>query len=149
MWNFLKRFTNQPLEIFTDGSSKRGIGAWAFVVSINGKITYEASGVVKKAGNNRMELQAAIEALKWLASSSRVIIYSDSRILIDAITLEIPQWKAMGWEKKGNRPVINLDLFQELDAFNQKHEITWKWIKAHSGIELNERCDELCRAHYE
>lgn len=148
MWKLLKSFISKPLEIFTDGSSKRGLGAWAFVVSKNGKIVYEASGSVKKVGNNRMELQAAIEALRWLPPSSRAVVHSDSRILIDAINLEIPEWKVMGWEKKGARPIINLDLFQELDALNQKHKITWKWIRGHSGIKLNERCDELCRAHY-
>ena len=127
----------RPLEIYTDGSFKNGRGAWAYVVVRRGKVIREASGLVKQVGSNRMEFQAAIEALRSLKKKSKVKIYSDSRILIDAVTLATPVLKK-------DRPHPYAEQIQIIAKLQQGHSISWQWIKAHSGIKHNERCDELC-----
>lgn len=132
------------LEIYTDGSLKRGIGAWAFVVVQNDVVIHEASGQVKRTDSNRMEFRAAVEALQWLTAPSDVILYSDSRILIDTLTQWRHTWKAAGWERERQRQIHNLDYIQALDTLSEKHSITWKWVRAHSGLPHNERCDSLC-----
>lgn len=122
------------LEIYTDGSFKQGRGSWAYVVVCKGKIVREASGSVLKTNSLRMELQAGIEALRSLPMKSRAMIMCDSRIVVDIF--KDPTVKYQG------RP--NEDLIETLRDLNQQHSIQWKWIKAHSGIVHNERCDELC-----
>ena len=91
-----------------------------------------------------MEYQAAIEALRALSAGAIPVIYSDSRIVIDNITIHAPTWKANGWLKKNGRPIPNVDLIKILYRLSQKHNVTWKWIRAHSGNTYNERCDDLC-----
>jgi len=141
---FFFRLFQKPLEIYTDGSLKNGRGAWAYVISRNGKVLSEASGRSKNTTSNRMEFQAAVEALKTLPPKTKVILYSDSKVLITTINLWMAEWKNFGWEKKDGRPIPHSDLVKALDELCSEHEISWKWIKAHSGIPLNERCDELC-----
>lgn len=138
----LKR--RDSFEIYTDGSLKRGVGAWAFVVVQKGVVIHEASGRVKRTDSNRMEFRAAVEALQWLPCESKVVLYSDSRLLIDTLTQWRHEWKAAGWAKPRQRAIHNLDYIQTLDALSEKHSITWKWVRAHSGIKHNERCDLLC-----
>lgn len=125
------------LEIYTDGSFKNGCGAWAYVVVRRGKVIDEASGRVKKAGSNHMEFQAAIEALKSLSTKFKIKIYSDSRILVDAMTLT---------PDETTRPFAFSEQWQILQELEKNHRVTWQWVKAHSGLEFNERCDELCIA---
>lgn len=91
-----------------------------------------------------MEFQAAIEALRTLPLNSKVTLYSDSRILVNTVTLWMADWKAQNWVKKNGRPIPSVDQIQILNELNDQHRITWRWIKAHSGIPFNERCDELC-----
>ncbi len=86
-----------------------------------------------------MELQAAIEALRKLKETCKVQLYTDSEYLRDGITMWIHVWKARGWRKK----VKNKDLWLQLDEIAGKHEITWHWVRGHSGAEGNERCDML------
>lgn len=138
-------FLQRPYEIYTDGSQKKNRGSWAYVIARKGKILREASGLVRKASSNHMEFQAAIEALQSLPQNSRVTVYSDSRILIDAATLWIPEWKARGWLGKKDRPIPRVEQMQALDALCSHHRISWRWIRAHAGIPYNERCDQLCR----
>jgi ribonuclease HI len=132
------------LEVYTDGSHKGHFGAWAFIILSKGKVLLEVSGRVEKTCSNRMEFQAAIEALKALPKKSHAIFYSDSRILVDTMTLWKSDWKQYGWIKKNGRPIPNVDLIIELDFLSSSHELEWKWIRAHAGITYNERCDELC-----
>jgi ribonuclease HI len=104
----------------------------------------ENSKLVKKTSSNRMEFQAAIEALTSLPEKTRARLYTDSSILIDAVTRWAPIWETHEWEKENGSPIPNVDLIKTLHELNQKHRIEWKWVKAHSGIEFNERCDQLC-----
>ncbi|MBS1984605.1 MAG: ribonuclease HI [Bdellovibrionales bacterium] len=105
---------------------------------------HEASGRVKHTDSNRMEFRAAVEALQWLPCSSRVVLHSDSRLLIDTLTQWRHEWKAAGWVKPRQRVIHNLDYIRALDALSAKHSVAWRWVRAHSGIKHNERCDLLC-----
>ena len=148
MKNFWKKlFTprTKSLEIYTDGSWKGRWGSWAYVVVENGRVIREASGRERKSNSHRMEFRAAIEALQSLPKQTCVTLYSDSRELIDTVTLWTPEWKSDGWIKKNQRPIVNVDLIQSLDRLNQEHLVSWKWVKAHSGTVFNERCDQLCQ----
>lgn len=118
-------------EIYTDGSSKGAVGSWAYVISRNGKCIVENSGRVRRANSNSMEFQAAIEALGFFPENSNITLFSDSRILVDAM-------------KKGHPVRAHQTQIEALMHFNDKHKIKWQWVKAHSGNKLNERCDELC-----
>jgi len=136
----------EEFEIYTDGSLKNGRGAWAYVLVQNGAVLREASGKSKKTTCNRMEFQAAIEALKILPLGSKAKLFTDSRNLVDTVTIWMKEWKTYQWVKKNQRPIPSVDLIRELDVLNQLHEISWHWIRAHAGIEFNERCDQLCIA---
>ena len=91
-----------------------------------------------------MEFRAAVEALTWLPLSSQVTLYSDSRILVDTLNQWRHLWKAAGWLKKRERPIPNVDYIKVLDSLSDKHSVVWQWVRAHSGLKYNERCDELC-----
>lgn len=119
------------LEVYTDGSSKGGVGSWAFVISKNGKVTAESSGRVRRANSNTMEFQAAIEALTAVSEKSKITLHSDSKILVNAMNA-------------GNDPRSHQAQIENLIRLAGKHTIEWKWVKAHNGNKLNERCDELC-----
>lgn len=124
-------FFSKKFEVYTDGSHKNGWGSWAFVVLKRNKVVYEESGREKRAGSNRMEFQAALKALNYLPDKSSVQIYTDSRILINAIHEEK---KTSGHE----------DQIIEIQNLCLKKNVKWSWVKAHSGVRHNERCDELC-----
>jgi ribonuclease HI len=129
VFNFLRRF--YTLEIYTDGSSKDGVGSWAYVISRRGQCLGENSGRVRRASSNAMEFQAAIEALTSIPCGSNVILFTDSKILVDTII--------SGKGHASFQPQMDL-----LFPLTQIHTITWRWIKAHNGNKFNERCDELC-----
>ncbi|MDZ4660548.1 MAG: ribonuclease H [Pseudomonadota bacterium] len=135
---------DKSLQIFTDGSFKGRWGTWAFVILQDDIVIHEISGRESKTCSNRMEYQAAIEALKILPRGSKANIYSDSRIVVDNITLHAPFWKDNRWLKKNGRPIPNVDQIKILYRLCARHSVKWKWIKAHSGIQYNERCDRLC-----
>jgi ribonuclease HI len=139
----LRLFSGNMFEIYTDGSFKHGKGAWAFVISRKGLIICEDSAAQKKTSSNRMEFQAAIEALKALPQNSRARLYTDSRVMLEALE-KSARWSANGWVKNQGQPIPEVDLIRELHTLQQQHRIEWRWVKAHSGIEFNERCDELC-----
>ncbi|MGE5086371.1 MAG: ribonuclease H family protein [Bacillota bacterium] len=132
------------LEIYTDGSFKEGRGAWAYVLVRDGKPLREDSASVRKTSSNRMEFQAAIEALKVLPQNSCAVVYTDSKILVDIMNNKISQWRAGAWVKSKGQPIPNVDLIKELDQYSQRHSLTWQWVRGHAGIRYNERCDELC-----
>lgn len=93
--------------------------------------------------NNRMELTAAIEGLKALNGARSVILHTDSRYVMDGIRNWLPNWKKRGWKTADRKPVKNQDLWKALDEAAGKHEITWKWVKGHSGHPGNEEADAL------
>ncbi len=93
--------------------------------------------------NNRMELTAAIEALNALNGASKVVLYTDSKYVMDGIREWMPNWKKRGWKTAARKPVKNQDLWQALDAAVQRHDIDWQWVKGHDGNPGNEAADEL------
>ncbi len=133
-------------EIFTDGacSGNPGPGGWGALI-LNGADEKELTGGEVATTNNRMELLAAIEALKSLPDGSTVTLTTDSTYVKDGITSWITNWKARGWKTAAKKPVKNVDLWQALDAQCARHRIDWQWVKGHAGHAGNERADELAR----
>lgn len=130
--------------IHTDGacSGNPGPGGWGAILSYD-KHEKEISGGAKDTTNNRMEMTAVIRALESLKSPCHVQIYTDSRYVIDGITQWMKNWKARGWKTADNKPVKNVDLWQELDAEVARHTVKWHWVKGHNGHDGNERADAL------
>lgn len=129
--------------IYTDGGCdpNPGIGGWG-VVLIFGDARKELSGGERDTTNNRMELTAAIRALEALSRPCAIQFFTDSQYVKNGITQWLPNWKKKNWKRKTGS-VKNLDLWKQLDALRDKHEIKWEWIPSHIGIEENDRCDEL------
>ncbi|MDM7983793.1 MAG: ribonuclease HI [Maricaulis sp.] len=135
------------ITIHTDGacSGNPGPGGWGAILEWNGH-RKELHGGERDTTNNRMEMQAAIEALKALKKPGRtVVLITDSVYLRDGITKWIHGWKKRGWKTADKKPVKNVDLWQELDALTREHTIEWRWVKGHAGDPGNERADELAR----
>jgi len=134
----------KQVTIHTDGACEMnpGPGAWGAILEY-GKHEREIKGHAMATTNNRMELQAAIEALRALKEPCEVQLHTDSEYLRDGMTLWVPAWKSRGWKAKGKKPVKNGDLWKELDELASKHKISWHWLRAHAGHPLNERCDKL------
>ena len=131
-------------KIYTDGacSGNPGKGGWAAII-LDGKDQSSISGSENKTTNNRMELMAPIMALKKIKNKSEIIIYTDSRYVKDGITEWIKKWKLNDWKSSNKKPVKNKDLWLKLDNSCQRHNISWKWVKAHAGNKFNNLVDEL------
>ncbi|MEJ2119326.1 MAG: ribonuclease HI [Alphaproteobacteria bacterium] len=142
--------TGKSVEIFTDGacSGNPGPGGWGAILRWDGQ-ERELSGGEAATTNNRMELTAAIEALRALKRAVRVDLHTDSTYVKDGITKWIHGWKAKGWKTASKKPVKNQDLWRALDAALADHEVDWHWVKGHSGHPENERADALARAALE
>ncbi len=138
------------VEIFTDGACKGnpGPGGWAALLRYGDK-EQEISGAERETTNNRMELTAAIRALEALKRKCRVQVTTDSEYVKNGITIWLPQWKRRGWKTADRKPVKNLDLWQELERLTHVHEISWHWVRGHSGHAENERVDVLAVAAIE
>jgi ribonuclease HI len=142
----------QRIEVYTDGActNNPGPGGWGVVIIYQDRIREvieEYSGYVPNTTNQRMELTAAIEALKRLKTGSKVNLYSDSAYLVNAFLQDwFSGWLKRGWKNAKNQPVSNRDLWEELLAFAEKHEINWIKVKGHSDNHWNNRCDQLARA---
>lgn len=134
------------VEAFTDGacSGNPGPGGWAVILR-SGPHEKELSGGERETTNQRMELKAAIEALKALKRPCRITVYSDSKYVVQGMTEWIHGWKKRGWKNANRQPVANQDLWQELDRLSQLHEVRWEWVRGHAGHEENERADALAR----
>jgi ribonuclease HI len=134
------------VEIFTDGacSGNPGPGGWGALLRFRG-IEKELSGGETPTTNNRMELMAAIEALKALKRPARVRLWTDSVYVRDGITKWVHGWKRTGWKTADKKPVKNVDLWQALLAAAEPHDVEWRWIKGHAGHAENERADALAR----
>ncbi len=134
--------------IYTDGacSGNPGPGGYGAVLLWQGK-EKEISGGEPHTTNNRMEMRAIIEALKGLKRPCKVQICSDSALIINAFEKGwIEGWKRKGWKKADKKPVENMDLWQDMLDAMKPHEVSWKKVKGHSGIPLNERVDKLAVA---
>jgi ribonuclease HI len=132
------------VEIFTDGACKGnpGPGGWGVVLRM-GHHEKELAGNEKATTNNRMELTAAIRALQSLKEPCAVHLHTDSRYVIDGITGWIFGWQKNGWKTAAKKPVLNADLWQELQSAAGRHQIEWIWVKGHDGHPENERADKL------
>lgn len=132
------------VEIFTDGACKGnpGPGGWGALLRM-GRHEKELSGSDPETTNNRMEMTAAIRALKALIEPCEVTLHTDSRYVIDGMTKWIEGWKKRGWVNASKKPVRNADLWHDLIEAAAPHTITWEWVKGHSGHPENERVDRL------
>ena len=132
------------VEAFTDGACRGnpGPGGWGVVLKAGGQVK-ELSGGEPATTNNRMELKAAIEALAALKKPCLVAVYTDSTYVRSGITEWLPAWRARGWRTADKKPVKNQDLWEALSALAAQHEVSWHWVKCHSGHPENERADEL------
>lgn len=130
--------------IYTDGScsGNPGPGGWAAIIKYQ-DTEKEILGGEKLTTNNRMELLAAIKALDCLKEKCNIEVFTDSKYVKKGITEWIHSWKKNGWKNSKKEPVKNSDLWKKLDEFMICNNIEWKWVKAHSGIEMNERVDKL------
>ena len=133
------------LKIYTDGacSGNPGKGGWAAIILDSSSQQLSVSGSENNTTNNRMELMAPIMALKKIKIRSEIIIYTDSRYVKDGITEWIKKWKLNNWKSSNKKPVKNKDLWVKLDNHCQKHNVSWKWVKAHASNKLNNLVDEL------
>lgn len=134
----------KTVEIFTDGACKGnpGPGGWGALLRF-GEVERSLYGGEKETTNNRMELMAAIEGLSALKEPCVVIMTTDSQYVRKGITEWMHGWKRNGWRTAAKAPVKNADLWQRLDEQNQRHQVTWRWVKGHSGHRENEIADEL------
>ncbi|MGH1352613.1 MAG: ribonuclease HI [Methyloligellaceae bacterium] len=137
---------SEEVVIYTDGacSGNPGPGGWGAVM-IYGDHRKEIYGGEKETTNNRMELMAAIEALNALKKACKVELYTDSNYVKQGITQWIHGWKRNGWKNAQKKPVKNAELWQELESAQERHDVSWHWVKGHAGHPENERADELAR----
>ena len=135
------------VDVFTDGacSGNPGPGGWGAVLR-SGDHEKEISGGEASSTNNRMELTAVIRALAAIKKPSHVFVHTDSRYVMDGITQWLPRWKKNGWKTAEKKPVKNDDLWRALEVECGRHQISWRWVKGHSGHPENERADALARA---
>jgi ribonuclease HI len=134
----------KQVQLITDGSclGNPGPGGWAYILRY-GKQKKEGYGCASQTTNNRMELTAAIEGLKSLKEPCAVEIVTDSQYVKNGITQWIQNWKRKGWLTGEKKPVLNKELWIELDNLVSSHQATWQWTKGHASHEDNNRCDEL------
>lgn len=134
----------QLVEIATDGACKGnpGPGGWGALIRF-GTHEKELSGGEKLTTNNRMELTAAIEALRVLTRPCKIKLSTDSKYVMDGLTRWIHGWRKNGWRTADKKPVKNAELWQALFAETERHEIEWIWVKGHAGNVDNERVDRL------
>jgi ribonuclease HI len=136
----------KKVQLITDGSclGNPGQGGWACLLRY-GRHVREAYGSEPHTTNNRMELTAAIEGLRLLKEPCEVTITTDSEYVKNGITSWVAAWKKRGWMTAGKKPVLNRDLWEELDRQVARHKTAWSWTKGHAGHEDNNRCDELAQ----
>lgn len=135
----------KSVTIYTDGacSGNPGPGGWGAIL-IYGPHQKELSGGEASTTNNRMELTAVIRALERLKEPCAVELYSDSKYVIDALTLGWAKaWRAKGWRKPDKKPALNPDLWERLLELCDAHQVTCHWVKGHAENPFNNRCDQL------
>ena len=139
------------ITIYTDGacSGNPGIGGWGVVILENNKEDTFLNGGNDNTTNNRMELTAAIEALKYFEDSQTITLITDSKYVKDGIQSWIQNWKKNGWKTAAKKPDKNKELWIELDQLISRHTISWEWVKGHDGNVHNEKADYLARRYIE
>jgi len=137
----------KQVEIFTDGSCLGNPGPGGYGIVLRYKQTEKnlAKGFTLTT-NNRMEMMAAVVALKTLKEPCKVILTTDSQYVRQGITQWIHNWKKRNWQTSDKKPVKNADLWQALDKEAARHTIDWRWVKGHAGHRENEICDDIARA---
>lgn len=132
------------VHLYTDGACRGnpGPGGWGALM-IHGNHRRELCGGEAHTTNNRMELMAVIEGLKALKRPCELVLFTDSRYVMQGITEWIANWKRRGWRTSARKPVKNQDLWEMLDQEVQRHTIDWQWVRGHAGDPGNERADEL------
>jgi ribonuclease HI len=135
------------VEIYTDGACRGnpGPGGWGALL-ISGEIRKELSGAETDTTNNRMELMAAIEALRALKRPVHATLYTDSKYVCTGIEEWLPNWKKRDWRTADRKPVKNVDLWKALDEARGPHKVNWRWVKGHAGNVGNEHVDALANA---
>ncbi|WP_298563636.1 ribonuclease HI [uncultured Aliiroseovarius sp.] len=137
---------------YTDGacSGNPGPGGWGTLLQAKeGNIVVkerELKGGEALTTNNQMELMAAIMALETLGKPCAITVVTDSQYVKNGVTGWIHGWKRNGWRTAAKKPVKNAELWQRLDEAQERHHVTWEWVKGHAGHPENERADELARA---
>ena len=134
----------KKVKVITDGacSGNPGPGGWAAILRYN-EHKKEVFGYDPHTTNNRMELTAAIEGLRSLKEPCEVEIVTDSEYLKNGITQWIHNWKRRNWRTASGSPVVNRELWEDLDQAVQRHKVTWSWTKGHASHADNNRADEL------
>jgi ribonuclease HI len=134
----------KQVQLITDGAclGNPGPGGWAYILRYNHH-TREMFGSEPQTTNNRMELTAAIEGLRAIKEPCEVEVITDSQYVKNGITIWIQGWKRNGWKTSAKKPVVNQDLWMDLDELVSNHRIRWTWTKGHADHEDNNRCDEL------
>jgi ribonuclease HI len=134
----------KKVQLITDGAciGNPGPGGWACILRY-GDHKREMSGSEPETTNNRMELTAAIRGLSAIKESCEVEVITDSEYVKNGITKWIHGWKRNGWKNSSKKPVVNQDLWAELDRLVSSHHTHWTWTKGHADHEDNNRCDEL------
>ena len=133
------------IKVYTDGACKGnpGPGGWGVYIQLNDE-EKDLYGGNPETTNNQMEMQAALEALKYLKDKNDVIeLYTDSNYLRQGITEWIHKWKLNNWRTAAKKPVANRDLWIEISDLNEKMNVQWNWVKGHAGDPGNERADQL------
>ncbi|MDK2982328.1 MAG: ribonuclease [Chloroflexota bacterium] len=136
----------EKINVYTDGSCEPnpGPGGWAAII-LDGKKETVLKGFEKASTNNRMELTAAIEALRAIDPAKPVILYTDSQYLKNGVEKWLRDWQSRNWKRRGG-VLLNVDLWKQVAQVIQGRKITWRWVKGHNGNPYNERVDRL--AHH-
>ncbi len=139
------------ITIYTDGacSGNPGKGGWGVIILEANKEEILLNGGDNNTTNNRMELTAAIEALKYFKNKKDITLITDSKYVKDGIQSWIQNWKKNGWKTAAKKPVKNKELWMSLDDLIAKHSINWEWVKGHAGNAYNEKADYLARRYIE
>ena len=154
-WYSVEEMKDQTIIVYTDGSSlgNPGSGGWGAVAVFPDDEVVELGGTEKKTTNNRMELTAAIRALSYIrercGEAVNVIVYTDSRYVVEGITRWVFGWMKNGWSKKDGTPVLNKDLWEELVSLGEVLTVSWRHVSGHSGLPGNERADKIATAFAE
>ena len=130
--------------LYTDGACRGnpGPGGWGVVLQY-GSQRKTLHGGDEATTNNRMELTAVIRGLQALTRPCKVLIVTDSKYVIQGMTEWLPNWKQRGWRTAAKKPVLNSELWRELDELVAAHAVEWQWVKGHSGHPENELADQL------
>jgi ribonuclease HI len=130
--------------MYTDGACRGnpGKGGWGVLLRF-GVAEKTLYGGEELTTNNRMELTAVIKGLEALNKPCSVLVTTDSKYVLSGMTEWMPNWKKRNWKTASKKPVLNVDLWQQLDAQVQQHDVSWEWVKGHSGHPENELADQL------